>query len=237
MTLNSESLESKDELNSFFEGFLDSIPLVISFAFVFFAIGQITNKAGLDVFQSLAITLFVFAAPAELVIANFVIELDWLAMIISSCVINFRFILMSTLLLPYFQKQSKLALLGTLFTLNGSTFIVSFLKIKEGKTHPFAYFLGISVSAFVAASVATVIGFLMTGSIPKAIQPLLSMIIPIHFTILIAKSWAKKGFIFAAIIGFTLTSLITPYMGRWTLLFVALTTGSLMMVIEQNLKV
>lgn len=228
-------MESKDELNSFLEGLRDSIPLVISFIFVFFAIGQLQNKAGLDVFQSLVLTLLIFASPAQLVIAKMIPQGEWFPALIAVCVINFRFFLMSALLLPYFQKQSKLLILTALFTLSGSTFTVAFIKIKEGEEHPFAYFLGVSCSSFLTAAVATIAGFFMTQSLPEEIEMLLSMVIPIHFTMLIAKSSEKIGFVLAAVIGFLLTPLVVPYLEKWSLLFVGVLTGAVMIGFSRNL--
>lgn len=220
--------------NSFVEGVRDSTPIIISWLFVYFAIGEASSTAGLDIFQGLALTLLVFAAPAQLIIIEFIAKHAWWTIPVATFIINFRFMFISAMLIPYFQSQSKNRILASLPVLNAGTFAVSFVKIKAGEPYPYEYFLGVCAITCFVTIIATIFGFVKGESLPTEVMQVVSMVLPIHLTMLVGKAWPKLRVIIAAILGFVFTPIINHYFANSGLMLAPLIVGVVMMLAGGN---
>lgn len=203
-------LETKHEVSksSFFEGCIDSLPVCFSFVFLFFAIGSLLNEAGYSIFQALIMTLAVHAAPLQVFLAQNGGNITIAAVIITTLIINFRFLIMSSVLSSHFKDVSLWKVLGATQLLSISTFTLSHSKADK-VNNLFFYYLGCGISTLSVATLFTGIGFFVRSNDNYFTTMLVPMILPIHFTVMAAMMWPKIKSVAATIIGF----LITPFIG------------------------
>lgn len=215
--------------DGFTAGIIDAIPIAISFCFLFIAVGAVSANAGLGSIQATAMTILVFAAPAQLVIAEMMTHQNWWAAIFMTIVINFRFSVMAAALLPLFPKVSKGRLLAGLSMLSASTFGVSFLKLKgQPDENPFGYYLGVSAISFSSAIISTVLGFYLAERLTAGTTDIIKMILPVYFTTMLAKEWGKTKYLIAAGAGFVLTSISEHFVPNFGLIISAAVVGALL---------
>ena len=191
-------------------GIFDSGPICIAFLFLGLSFGAISNSYHISLFQTLIMSLFIYAMPLQVVLVDMIKHGSTiLAVLITAIVINFRFSLMSATLLPYFKKVKSWLILITFPLLSASGFTVSHVKFdspsKPADLDHFYYYIGVAGTGFLVSLVFTLLGFFISGIEDSIfITTLLTMILPIHFTALTAMRWPKFRFIFATLLGFLL---------------------------------
>lgn len=224
---------------AFRAGFVEAVPVAISFFFLFLAVGAVSASAGLGSMQATVMTILIFAAPAQLVIAEMVTHQNWWAATFMTVVINFRFAVMAAALLPFFTSVPKGRLLAGLSMLSASTFGVSFLKFRhevEEKTDfkPFDYYLGVSAIAFSSAIVSTAIGYHLATRINASMSDIIKMILPVYFTTMLAKEWGKTKLLAAAGLGFVATSVTEALIPNFGLIISALVVGTVLSRLDRQ---
>lgn len=204
--------------SSFFQGLRNAVPVGVSFFFLFLAVGIASKAAGLTVLHSVLMSLVVFAAPAQFVVLDLMgHNRPWLDILAATFVINSRFFVMATTLVPYFRGTSLPRILGAIPMLSASTFAVPFIRFKQdADVRPFEYYLGVSAGSYPIAVAATALGLLLVQNLPLLLLDMFKMILPIYFTTLLAKEWPKSRPLLAGLLGFVgtpLVELITPGFG------------------------
>jgi predicted branched-subunit amino acid permease len=217
----------------FVAGLKDAIPVSISFFFLFLAVGATSTNAGLDVVQGLTLSLLVFAAPAQLIIADMVASQNIGAVLLTTLVINIRFTVMSTALMGFFRSVSKGALFGGLALISASTFGVSFIRFKDKDAalsgqEMFRYYLGVSALSFITAIISTVLGALLATRANAAILEITKLILPLYFATLLAREWGKARPLIAAGLGFVCTAIAEPLYPNFGLVIAAVLVGLVM---------
>lgn len=217
----------------FVAGLADAIPVSISFFFLFLAVGATSANAGLDLMQGVVMSLLVFAAPAQLIIADMAANQNIGALLLTTFVINFRFTVMSTALIAFFRSVSKGALFGGLAMLSASTFGVSFIRFKDQNdplTGPemFRYYLGVSVLSFGTAALSTLLGALLASRANAAVLEVTKLILPLYFATLLAREWGKAKPLIAAGLGFVCAAIAEPLYPNFGLVIAAVLVGLVM---------
>jgi predicted branched-subunit amino acid permease len=217
----------------FVAGLRDAIPVSISFFFLFLAVGATSANAGLDVIQGVTLSLLVFAAPAQLIIADMVASQNIGAVLLTTLVINFRFTVMSTALMAFFRSVSKGALFAGLAMISASTFGVSFIRFKD-KDDPlsggemFRYYLGVSALSFVTAVLSTLLGAVLATRANAAVLEVTKLILPLYFATLLAREWGKARPLIAAGLGFVCAAIAEPLYPNFGLVIAAVLVGLVM---------
>lgn len=222
-----------DKDRAFLAGLSDAIPVSVSFFFLFLAVGATSANAGLSVLQGTMMTVLVFAAPAQLIIADMVANHAIGALLLTTFVINFRFSVMSAALLPFFPGIGQRRLLGGLAMISASTFGVSFIRYKNTRAPlspdgAFSYYLGVSVLSFGTAIVSTIIGAFVATRADTAFLEVIKLILPLYFVTLLAREWGKARPLIAAGTGFVLAGIAEPLMPHFGLVIAAVVVGSAM---------
>lgn len=215
-------------------GLRDGVPIAASFSFLFLAVGGASRAAGLDWTESVALTVAVFAAPAQFAIVDLVADHAWLAVLITTTIVNFRFVVMSAALLPHFKGEGRMSLLTSIQFLTASTFAVAFPRLRSGReSAPLAYFLGVCFVSFPFAVIATGVGHAVADRLSGPVADTLRMILPIYFTTLVARVWPERRLLAAALGGFVLTPLLARLFGPFGLVAAALTVATLILASER----
>jgi predicted branched-subunit amino acid permease len=188
------------------KGMLDSFPICISFFLIFSSVGALYQHAGIPLIETMVGSLLIFAAPLQVAVVNYLADGAFLSVIIMTLIINFRFFLMSMVMSQYFHDIPKSKILISMLALSASTYTVTHSHlssecIPSGKDK-FNYYLGVSVPSFFIAVLATLLGYLFAGYLNyDSIAHFLVMLVPIHFSSLIAKRSGKDLSVFATLIG------------------------------------
>lgn len=231
---------AETKLIDFKTGIKDALPICVAFFFLFISIGGLANQHTYTLAQASVMSMVIFAAPLQaalLQLKNH--DLILITVILSSFIVNFRFFIMSTTLLPYFKNEKTFHLLFIIPLLSASTFAVSYTKFKnQTPTHPYHYYMGVALPSYFVALCATILGYILAKDLNSPyIILLLSMILPIHFTALTALNWPKILPIVTTILGFSLTPLINIFLPKAGILISPLLAGlfaSLFIVLKEK---
>ena len=175
------------------EGIKDSTPIWLSFFFMFASIGALSAQSNIGFVNSILMTVFIFAAPVQSVIIytiNKSHDINCLYIGITSLIINFRFLLNSATLLPYFKEYKVRNVLFAMLIFSASSFTVALVEFKSGKItkHYLAYFLAVAIPSYIVAILSTMIGYIFAAKLHNPIIEMIFMIVlPLHFAALTAK--------------------------------------------------
>ncbi|WP_186645808.1 AzlC family ABC transporter permease [Fluviispira vulneris] len=206
----------------FKEGLVDALPIWLSFFFMFSSLGSLCHESQLNNINTLLMTMLIFAAPAQLaLIYAFKQDVNVLYITFVVFVINFRFLLNSAVLAPYFKKSKAIHSIIAMFMFSASTFTVAYTKYKsENMMHGhIAYFYGVAIPSYIFACLTTLFGYYFVKDITDTRIPLIFMIVmPLHFAALTARRYPDIFAIVATVSGF----LTMPFLQRLHLKFIEL---------------
>lgn len=215
--------------SSFTEGCIDSLPVCLTFLFLFFSIGSLLNQSGYSFTQSLVMTLTVHAAPLQVFLAQNGSHISVMAIILTTLVVNFRFLIMASTLSGYFKNVPLYKVLWSTQLLSISTFTLSSIK-NDKVDNLFLYYLGCGVCTISFATLSTGLGFIFTSNSNQFIDMLIATILPIHFTALAAMMWPKVKIIAATVLGFLITPLAGAWVGDYQIFFIPFVIGGFLML-------
>ena len=204
------AITANNRKQSFRQGAIDSLPICFTFLFLFFSIGAASHSAGFTSLQSIVMTLSVHASPLQVLITQNAESLSFLSLLLATLVINFRFLIMSSLLNQDFGRISFSKKILSVQLLSISTFTLASSK-KEHIADLYHYYLGCGVTSLGAATLATWAGYAVGAQSDFVNPQLVNMIMPIHFTALAALAWPKLRPLLVTLLGFV----VTPYAERW----------------------
>jgi len=114
-----------------------ALPVVMGYLPIGFAYGVLAINAGLTVFQTVLMSIIVFAGSAQLIaVSLFAQMLHPLSIIATTFIVNLRHLLMSAALAPHLRnwKQSQVALFS--FELTDESFGLHSLRFDQGNNQP-----------------------------------------------------------------------------------------------------
>lgn len=224
---------------TFLKGVRDSMPIVVAFFFIFLSVGALSNQHHLSIVQAICMTIFVFAAPFQAILLQMTHQ-EWifLTAIFGAFIVNFRFFMMSTALLPYFKDESLLKILLMIPMLSASTFAVSYTKFKnEDQFNHFYYYFGVAFTSYFFAILSTGLGYLVAKDLDSGyLMLLISMVLPIHFSALTALNWPKLLPILATLLGFLCTPLVNIAFPKLGLLLGPMLAGCITFIAVSHIK-
>lgn len=221
--------------SSFVEGCVDSIPVCLTFMFLFFSIGAACNEAGFTGLQALIMTFTVHAAPLQVFVAQHAASLTVMSILFTTLVVNFRFLIMSSVLTEHFKGVPLWKSLLSAQLLSISTFTLS--NTKKGKIdNVYNYYLGCGVSTLTIAIVATGLGYWVSGEQNPLMLSVIGVILPIHFTVLASLSWPKLKPMIATGAGFALTPLVGRYLHDYQIFVVPFVLGAVLLIWDEYVE-
>lgn len=205
-----QQLINRGSKHSFIEGCVDSLPVSLTFVFLFFSIGAASSEAGFTALQAMIMTATVHAAPLQVFLTQHGVTLAVMSILLTTLVVNFRFLIMSSVLAEHFKGVPLWKALLSVQLLSISTFTLSSAK-KDKVANLHAYYVGCGASTLTVAIIATGAGFWISTEQGPYLKAVISIILPVHFTALAALSWPKHKPLLITMAGFALT----PVAGRF----------------------
>lgn len=153
----------------FLKGFRAGLPIAIGVASYGLVFGILSREAGLDLWSSLSMSLFVFAGASQFVALDmWITPLPIFAIIMTTFVVNMRHILMGAVLVDTFKGLSPSQKYVSLFFMVDESWAYSLNEWQQGDKNA-ALLAGTGFSLFLAWSLSTFIGNMMgTGTVDPA---------------------------------------------------------------------
>lgn len=204
-------------------GFVDTLPLWIGAAPFGIAYALAARTAGLDPWQTLAMSLLVFAGASQFTAAGlFATGVGGLSIVLTTLVINLRHLLLTASLAPALRGLSLLQRAGLAFGVTDESYAVTVQRIVERQATP-ALLLGSNISLYVCWQLSTIAGMLLGGIIPDPAALGLHLVFPLSFTVLLLPylrtrpAWVAA--VVAGLVGLAMRLLVP---GSWYILAAAI---------------
>jgi predicted branched-subunit amino acid permease len=206
-----------------------SLSIVPTFVAIFAGFGVAAEVAGMPGWGALALTLTVFAAPAQFAM----LELGGQGpaaiaqMIVAGVLVNLRFLLMSLALSHLFRGVARPRLLVTAQFVVASTYLLTFFRSRrEPAVDLHAYFRGIGMTILPAAFVGTVIGLAIGQDLPPVLAFAATLFLPVYFALLLANETRGGRELAAVFGGLVCTPLVEHVLPGWGIFLAAVAVGA-----------
>jgi len=140
-------LPSSSPQSPWLRGMVRALPIVMGYVPIGFAYGVLAQQAGLSPFNTVAMSLIVYAGSAQLIgVSMFAAGVPALAIILTTLVVNLRHLLFSAALSPHLKGWRKLELAAFAYELTDESFAVHSAEFARNSP-PKAELFAINVTA------------------------------------------------------------------------------------------
>ena len=109
--------------SSWLRGVSRAVPITLGYVPIGFAYGVLAQKAGLSTFNTLAMSIFVYAGSSQLIaVGLFAAGAAPLSIILTTFIVNLRHMLMASALAPYLSRWRKLELSAFAYEITDESF-------------------------------------------------------------------------------------------------------------------
>ncbi len=224
--------------SAFRDGVRAAIPIWIAFVPVSFTLGVAAKTHGLELEEIVLMSALVYSGPAQFaVLEPLGSGKPALQILLTTFLINLRFLVMSAALAPYFRGARRAKVLFCSYFLSASSFLLPYVRFQQqsiSSSHSeescrnaeenLRYFLGVALFSFTVWVIGSGLGYGVALSVPAGFEEGLRFMLPGYFACMLVTE--VKGRImwliiiasfFAAVPG----SLLSPDWGwLWTTLIV-----------------
>lgn len=209
------------------KGFRAGVGVVPTFGVMFFGYGLAAAVAQVPELTALAITLLVFAAPAQFAMADVAAQGGGIVQLVSiAVVVNLRFFVMSLTLAGTFDPRGRRSHLLWCQFVSATTYLTTFFHWRGGRADdPFAFYQGVVLAALPAALLGTAVGVWFGSGMPALMAFAATLFLPVYFTLMIAGENKTRPELAAVVLGFVLTPFAEVVLPGWGLFLVSLGVG------------
>ena len=200
-----ENLPGKSTGKEVYAGIKQALPIVLGYIPVGFAYGVLAQKGGLNMVNTVAMSIIVFAGSAQLIGAGLIAAAaSPFTLIFTTFVVNLRHLLMSAALSPKLAgwKKWQLALFG--YELTDETFALHTMRMAKAapaKAETFA----VNVTAQSSWVLGSLLGYLAGGRIADVRPVGLDYALPAMFIALLVPQLIKPVYLLMAIVAAALS--------------------------------
>ena len=203
----------------------------IPLAACFIALGALLKDAGFNIQQSAASSLFTYALPGQLVMAeSLLVGASVINIFIAVWLVNFRLYPMTVSLFPLLNHVSQPKwkyYLSCHFLAVSSWLIAKDSYKKINKKHRIDFWIGIGIGTWSTAILMTVIGYLAADYLNKDMLIGLAIVNPVYFFCMMIGAMKNVSISLAVILGTVLGPVIYLVSTEWALLFAGLIAGTI----------
>lgn len=221
-------------LTSTLAGLAPALPVVMGYLPIGFAYGVLATGAGMSTFNTLLMSLIVFAGSAQLVAVGLVSQgLNPWAIVATTFIVNLRHLLMSASLSPYMEKWRGGQVAGFCFELTDETFGVHSLRFERGETAPGRAML-INLVCHLSWVAGSLLG-VVAGGLIRDVRPLgLDYALPAMFIALLVMQLRGRAYLRVALIAAGLSILIwRAGLTQWNVILAAIIAAAVAAGVEQ----
>ena len=196
----------------------------------FVALGALFKDAGFNIQQSAASSLFTYALPGQLVMAeSLLLGASVINILLAVWLVNFRLYPMTVSLLPLLEHKSQPKwkyYLSCHFLAVSSWLIAKESYKKINVKYRIDFWMGIGTGTWLTAILMTVIGYLAADLLNKEMLIGLAIVNPIYFFCMMIGAMKNLAVSISVILGTILGPVIYIFSSEWSLLFAGLIAGS-----------
>jgi len=212
-------------------------PIIMGYVPVGAAFGVLAHKTGLSMLSTVLMSTFVFAGSAQLIaVAMFASGLPPFSIIVTTCIVNLRHLLMSASLAPNLKGWGRVEMALFSYEITDESFAVHSSRFGAGDTSKSVSFL-INGLAHISWILASWIGFLAGSAVPD-IRPLgLDYALPAMFIALLSMQVKNGLHVFVAgVTGMASIALIQSGADQWSVILATLIGATLGAGVESWMK-
>jgi 4-azaleucine resistance transporter AzlC len=205
-----------------------ALPVVMGYLPIGFAYGVLAINAGLTPFETIAMSVIVYAGSAQLMaVSLFAGGVNPFSIIATTFIVNLRHLLMSASLAPYMERWKKTQVAAFCFELTDESFGVHSLRFKEGENAA-PQTLAINLTCQLAWVGGTVLGVLAGGLISDVKPFALDYALPAMFIALLILQIKNKLHLLVALVGGALSmALWLGHVTQWNVILATVLAATL----------
>ena len=213
----------------------------IPLAACFVALGALLKDAGFNLQQSAASSLFTYALPGQLVMAeSLLVGASIVNIFIAVWLVNFRLYPMTVSLFPLLEHktQPKWKYYLSCHFIAVSAWLIMKSNYKEiEKKDRVDFWIGIGTATWSVAVLATILGFYLSDFLNKDMLMGLAILNPIYFICMMVGAMKTLQITFSVSLGAILGPFFYFFSPEWSILLGGLLAGSIAFLIgEKNVS-
>jgi 4-azaleucine resistance transporter AzlC len=215
-------METREQLSARVNALAPALPVVMGYLPIGFAYGVLAINAGLTVFETIAMSVFVYAGSAQLMaVSLFSQGINPYSIIATTFIVNLRHLLMSASLSPHMERWNKGQVAAFCYELTDESFGVHSLRFEHGETAPRETIL-INLTCQLSWIIGTAVGAMAGGLITDVKPFALDYALPAMFIALLVLQLRKKLHVIVAIIsGLLSLGLWSAHITQWNVILAA----------------
>lgn len=215
------------------QGVTRAAPIVMGYIPIGFAYGVLAKQAGLSLFNTLAMSVLVYAGSAQLIATGlFAAAAPPLSIIITTFVVNLRHLLFSAALSPYLKRWRKPELAAFAYELTDESFAVHSATFAQG-IPPKTEVLALNATAQLSWVAGSLLGALVGGLIADVRPLALDYTLPAMFiALLVIQIHDRIEVMIAMLSGLLAVGLTLWGVGRWSVIVATVAGATLGVVLE-----
>ena len=222
---------------SWLSGVARAWPILLGYVPVGFAFGVLSQKAGLSTFNTLALSIVVYAGSAQLIaVGLFAASAPALSIVLTTFIVNLRHLLFSAALSPYLRGWRRSEIAAFAYQLTDETFAVHAGHFATGDwTKPQVF--AVNLTAQITWVLGTWLG-LIAGGLITDVRPLaLDYALPAMFIGLLVLQIRNRVQIAVAILtGLLALGLVLVGVDQWNVIIATLIGATVGVGVEQWIK-
>lgn len=215
-------------------GFRTCLPVAVGVGGYGIAFGVLARQAGLSVFEATLMSALVLAGASQLIAVElWGSPLPVFAIVLTTLVVNLRYVLMSASLRPWFTSLSSARAYGSLFFVTDESWALSMAGLREGAGRG-AFLLGAGLAIWVLWVATTVVGATVGGAIGDPKQYGLDFVLTAIFVAIAVGLWRGRTDLVPWVVAAGVAIVgVETLPGRWYILLGGV-AGSLAAVVRRG---
>lgn len=225
---------ARSRLQGWRRGIFQAGPIVIGYVPVGFAYGVLAQKAGISPLNTVLMSLLVYAGASQFIAVGLLsAHVPILSIIITTCVVNLRHLILSSALAPYLQRWRKIELAAFAFHITDETFAIHSTRFPN-EVPPKAEVFALNVTAQTSWVLGSWLGVVAGQLIPDVRQYALDYALPALFiALLVLQIKSRIQIAVAFLTGAFAVVLFLAGMERWNVIVATLIGASVGVIFEQ----
>ena len=214
------------------------MPITLGYVPIGFAYGVLAQKAGLSAFNTIAMSIFVYAGSSQLIaVGLFALGTAPLSIILTTFIVNLRHMLLSSALAPYLRRWNKIELSIFAYEITDETFALHTVEFPRASSQggPNATeSLALNMTAQVSWVFGSWLGLVAGGLISDIKVFALDYALPAMFITLLLLQIKNKVHVMVAITtGLIATGLLLAGFDQWYVIIATLIGATFGVMVEE----
>jgi len=200
-------------------GFIECVPVALGVAAYGIAFGVLARQVGLSTAEAVLMSATVLAGASQVIaIELWAPTVPVATIIITTFIVNLRYVLMGAALRPWFSQLSPLKAYGSVFFTADENWALTMGELRSGSRRG-AYLLGSGLAIWVFWVCATWIGAVGGGAIGEPSTYGLDFVLTAIFIIIAVSLWEGKSSLLPWVVAGVVAVVSAHYLpGRWYIL-------------------